>query len=166
MDLKEEGTTTTRRSVVKESSKIVSHLAPTGSIPLADVVSKKNNETDDGDEVLRVIPFLTAFNHDHIHSPEDIASSIKSCGSFLVGVMSGVMAGLLIFYKWWIFLFLFIIICILTAVSPKTTDSIVNGFLLAVYGLYVPFRNTASRIWEARKGQPPQQPTPQQPTSQ
>lgn len=125
-------------SVPKSVTRSLVNMASASSAKLKDVASS-SHENDH--------PVLTGFVSDKV-SPEDLSSSLLSSGYYVVGILSGIMAGLAMIYYWWIFIALIIIFCLLTAFAPKMSDSLVSGLLLTIQGIYLPFKHAISTFKE------------------
>ena len=116
-------------------------MASASSAKLKDVASSSRGD-DEND-----YPVLTGFVSDKV-TPEELSSSLLSSGYYVVGILSGIMAGLAMIYYWWIFISLIIIFCLLTAFAPKMSDSLVSGLLLSIQGIYLPFKHAISTFKE------------------
>ena len=118
------------------------------SIKVKDVIDDVESET-------MSLPVLNAFNPDKDITAEDLSASLLASGVYMVGLMSGMMAGLIMIYKWWMFLLVLAIFMVMTIISPKVTDSLVNGLMIAIQGLYLPFRHVMKGIATTMKPSSP-----------
>ena len=164
-------TTTIPENLAKSAIRTISNMMMTRDLTLKDVMDvdddaavdgggkeeeeeeeeeekkkKKKKEDMDGGVGNKRLPVLTAFNPDQPIIAEDFTASLLSSGLYIVGLMSGMMAGLIMIYKWWMFLLLLVIFMILTLISPKITDLLVSGMIITIRQLYVSFRHIMTGI--------------------
>ena len=143
-------------SLSKSTARSLSALSMAKDVKLTDVT----NAEEDGKMKTDDVPVLHSFiSPDKIMTAEDISASLLTSGVYMVGLMCGMMGGLIIIYKWWMFLMLLIIFMVLIVISPRVTDSLVNGLIIVIHGLYVPLRRIMSSIGITLSPSPPTSPS-------
>ena len=143
-------------SLSKSTVRSISALSMTNDLRLTDVT----NDDEDGKMMMDDVPVLHSFiSPDKTMTAEDISASLLASGVYMVGLMCGMMGGLIIIYKWWMLLMLLIIFMVLTVISPRVTDSLINGLIIVIHGLYIPLRRITSSIGVSLRPSPHTSPT-------